>query len=158
MKILAIDPGYERLGVAVIEKQKKGEKKPSLLFSTCIQTSPKDTHSIRLGCIHKEIEKIIKTYSPTHLGIETLFFSKNVKTAIKVAEARGIVLALSNIHNLEIKEFSPQAIKIAVTGHGASNKNAVIKMVPLLIDIKNKIKFDDEFDAIAIGICTLVSI
>lgn len=155
MKVLAIDPGYERLGVAVLEKQKPGERKPTLVFSTCIQTSPKEEHSKRLSQIHLQIESILKKYSPTHLGIETLFFSKNVKTAIKVAEARGIILALADIYNLKIVELSPQAIKIAVTGHGASDKNSVMKMVPLLIDIKNRIKLDDEFDAIAIGLCTL---
>jgi crossover junction endodeoxyribonuclease RuvC len=155
MKVLAIDPGYERLGVAILEKQKQGERKPHLEFSTCIRTSPKDEHSKRLAEIHVQIETLIKQYSPTHLGIETLFFSKNVKTAIKVAESRGIILALAHIHNLKIVELSPQAIKVAVTGHGGSDKQAVIKMVPLLVDIKNRIKLDDEFDAIAIGLCVL---
>lgn len=155
MRVLAIDPGYERLGVAILDKQKPGEKKPTLVFSTCIQTSAKDTHSKRLSEIHTQIESILKEYFPTHLGIETLFFSKNVKTAIKVAESRGIILALAELHNLKITELSPQAIKIAVTGHGASDKTAVIKMVPLLIDIKTSIKFDDEYDAIATGLCTL---
>lgn len=155
MRVLAIDPGYERLGVAIIDKQKSGEKKPTLVFSACIQTSAKDPHSKRLGDIHIQIESILKEYSPTTLGIETLFFSKNVKTAIKVAESRGIILALAHLYNLEIIELSPQAIKIAVTGHGASDKKAVIKMVPLLIEIKNRIKFDDEYDAIATGLCAL---
>lgn len=155
MRVLAIDPGYERLGVAILDKQKPGEKKPTLVFSTCIQTSAKDTHSKRLSEIHTQIESILKEYSPTNLGIETLFFSKNVKTAIKVAESRGIILALAELHNLKITELSPQAIKIAVTGHGASDKTAVIKMVPLLIDIQGPIKYDDEYDAIATGLCTL---
>ena len=155
MRVLAIDPGYERLGVAVLDKQKQGEKKPTLIYSTCIQTSAKDIHSKRLADIHTQIESILKEYSPTNLGIETLFFSKNVKTAIKVAESRGIILALAHLYNLKITELSPQAIKVAVTGHGASDKKAVIKMVPLLIEIKNHIKFDDEYDAIATGLCTI---
>lgn len=155
MRVLAIDPGYERLGVAVLDKQKVGEKKPTLIYSTCIQTSTKDTHSRRLSEIHTQIESILKEYSPDALGIETLFFSKNVKTALKVAESRGIILALAHLYNLKITELSPQAIKIAVTGHGSSDKKAVIKMVPLLIEIKNRIKFDDEYDAIATGLCVL---
>lgn len=155
MRVLGIDPGYERLGVAIIDKQAPTERKPHLIFSTCIQTSAKDKHPKRLADIYTAVEAIIKEYSPTHLGIETLFFSKNVKTAIKVAESRGIILALAHLHNLKIVELSPQAIKIAVTGHGASDKTAVIKMVPLLIDIKNSIKLDDEFDAIATGLCVL---
>lgn len=155
MRVLAIDPGYERLGVAVLDKQKQGERKPTLIYSTCIQTSVKDIHSKRLADIHTQIESILKEYSPTNLGIETLFFSKNVKTAIKVAESRGIILALAHLYNLKITELSPQAIKVAVTGHGASDKKAIIKMVPLLIEIKKQIKFDDEYDAIATGLCTL---
>lgn len=155
MRVLAIDPGYERLGIAILDKQKPGERKPILVFSTCFQTSAKDSHSKRLAQIHSEIQRILETYSPTHLGIETLFFSKNVKTAIKVAEARGIILALAEIYNLKIVELSPQQIKIAVTGYGNSDKNSVIKMIPLLVEIKNSIKFDDEFDAIATGLCVL---
>ncbi|MEN9921427.1 MAG: crossover junction endodeoxyribonuclease RuvC, crossover junction endodeoxyribonuclease RuvC [Candidatus Parcubacteria bacterium] len=155
MRVLAIDPGYERLGIAILDKQKIGERKPSLVFSTCFQTSAKDSHSRRLAQIHSEIQRVLEEYSPTHLGIETLFFSKNVKTAIKVAEARGLILALAEIYNLKIVELSPQQIKIAVTGYGNSDKNAIIKMVPLLIEIENKIKFDDEFDAIATGLCVL---
>lgn len=155
MRVLAIDPGYERLGIAVLDKQKPGDRKPTLVFSTCFQTSAKDSHAKRLAQIHSQIESLLKEYSPTHLGIETLFFSKNVKTAIKVAEARGLILALAEIYNLKITELSPQAIKIAVTGYGSSDKTAVIKMVPLLIDIKNSVKLDDEFDAIATGLCVL---
>ncbi len=157
MRVLAIDPGYERLGVAIVDKQKPGEKKPVLIYSSCIQTSSKDSHSKRLADIHVQVETLIKKYSPTHLGIETLFFSKNVKTAIKVSESRGIILALAYLYKLKITELSPQAIKIAVTGHGASDKKAVIKMVPLLIEIKNHIKFDDEYDAIATGLCVLAN-
>jgi crossover junction endodeoxyribonuclease RuvC len=155
MRVLAIDPGYERLGIAVLDKQKPGDRKPTLVFSTCFQTSAKDSHAKRLAQIHSQIELLLKEYSPTHLGIETLFFSKNVKTAIKVAEARGLILALAEIYNLKITELSPQAIKISVTGYGSSDKTAVIKMVPLLIDIKNSVKLDDEFDAIATGLCVL---
>ncbi len=154
-RVLAIDPGYERLGIAILDKQKPGERKPSLVFSTCFQTSKKDPHPKRLAQIHLFLENIFKEYSPTHIGIETLFFGKNVTTAIKVAEARGIILALAEIYNLKIVELSPQAIKIAVTGHGSSDKDAVIKMVSLLVDIKKSIKLDDEFDAIATGLCVL---
>jgi crossover junction endodeoxyribonuclease RuvC len=173
MKILGIDPGYERLGVSIIEKQKIG--KPKLLFSECFKTSAKDEHSLRLSQILLEIEEVIKKYKPTHLGIETLFFNANVKTAMKVAESRGVVLATAKKEGLEICELSPQAIKIAVTGYGNSDKKAVMKMIPLLIDIpdstssvvanpaysssgvakKNSVMLDDEYDAIAVGLCVL---
>jgi crossover junction endodeoxyribonuclease RuvC len=145
MKIIGIDPGYERLGIAVIEKTNhksphfakasRGAQKTNLVFSETFKTSTKDEHPERLFQIQTEIERIIKKYKPERLGIETLFFNKNVKTAIKVAEARGIILALAQKNNLKIFELSPQQIKIAVTGYGKSDKNAISKMVSLLIEI-----------------------
>lgn len=159
MKILGIDPGYERLGIAVLEKQKsetRNQKKMKLVFSETFKTSIKDSHPKRLFQIQKEIERVIKKYKPEKLGIETLFFNKNVKTAIKVAESRGIILALAEKNSLEILELSPQQIKIAVTGYGGADKTSMIKMIPLLVEIKNtKIKLDDEFDAIGVGIAVL---
>ena len=77
MKILGIDPGYERLGIAVLEKVKEKEKQ-KLIFSECFQTSTKDSHPQRLSQIQKEVERIIKKYKPNKLAIETLFFNKNV--------------------------------------------------------------------------------
>ena len=149
MRVLGIDPGYERLGIAVLETGHK----PELIFSECFKTSTKDLHSERLAKIQKELEKIIKKYKPEILGVETLFFNKNIKTAIKVAEARGIILATAQINKLKIQELSPQQIKIAVTGYGKSDKKAIMKMIPMLVDLKQKTKMlDDEFDAIAASI------
>ena len=150
MKILAIDPGYERLGIAVIEKN-KGEKE-NLLFSKCFRTSSKEDHNIRLSKLGEEIEKVIEEYKPEKLAIETLFFSKNTKTALKVAEARGVIIERCTSLGLDVKEFSPQEIKIAVTGSGSSDKNQVMKMIPLLIKVGDLKKQDDEFDAIATGL------
>lgn len=154
MKVLAIDPGYERLGIAVLEKQKG---KDVLLHSECFQTDKKDEHSKRLFLIYTKLKEIIETYSIDTCAIETLFFSTNVKTALKVAELRGVILVLCEIYNIKIHEYSPQAIKLGVTGYGKSDKSAVIKMIPLLITLNKKIKRDDEFDAIAIGITCLSS-
>jgi len=155
MKILAIDPGYERLGIAVLEKQKGKE---TLLHSECFQTDKKEAHSKRLFFIYTRLTELITSYSIDTCAIETLFFSTNVKTALKVAELRGVILTLCEIHNIAIHEYSPQAIKIGVTGYGKSDKTAVIKMIPLLIKIDKEIKYDDEFDAIAVGITCLNSV
>jgi len=154
MKVLAIDPGYERLGIAVLEKQKG---KDILLFSECFQTNKKDEHPKRLFLIYTRLKELIEEYSISTCAIETLFFSTNVKTALKVAELRGVILVLSEIYKLKLHEYSPQAIKLGVTGYGKSDKNAIIKMIPLLIKIDKKIKHDDEFDAIAVGITCLNS-
>jgi crossover junction endodeoxyribonuclease RuvC len=154
MKILGIDPGYERLGIAIIEKE--SSKKNKLIFSETFKTSSKDSNAERLFQIQTEIERVIKKYKPERLGIETLFFNKNVKTAIKVAEARGIILALAQKNKLKIFELSPQQIKIAVTGYGKSDKTAISKMVSLLIETnKNSTMLDDEYDAIAAALAVM---
>jgi len=155
MRVLAIDPGYERLGIAVLEKL--DSEKETLLFSECFKTSPKDEFYDRIAQIQKRIEWVLSEYSPDDLSIETLFFNQNVKTALKVAESRGVVIATSRNFGLDIFEYSPQQIKTSVTGDGGSDKTSVIKMIPLLIKIHNGIKVDDEFDAIAAGICHISS-
>ena len=149
MKVIAIDPGYERMGVAIIEKTSKEEV---LLFSECFKTSSKISHAERLKLIGKEIEKLIKKYKPDAMAIETLFFKNNQKTGMLVAEARGVMLYIASSLEIDVKEFSPMAIKIAVTGYGSSEKEQVTYMVEKLIKIKTKIKYDDEYDAIAVGL------
>lgn len=148
--ILAIDPGYERLGIAVIKKQ---GSKETLLFSECFHTPKEKTHGERLAMLALEVEKVIAEFAPDDLAIETLFFNDNTKTAIKVAEARGVVIAVAAKAGLTVYEYGPLQIKIAVTGYGRSAKDAVITMVKRLIAIPEKKKIvDDEFDAIAVGL------
>ncbi len=149
MRVIAIDPGYERMGVAIIEKTNNKEE---LLFSECFKTSSKIHHAERLKLIGQEIEGLIKKYEPEVMVIETLFFKNNQKTAMHVSEARGVMLYVASALGLKVVEFSPMAIKIAVTGYGNSEKDQVIFMVKKLIKIKNKIKYDDEYDAIAAGL------
>jgi crossover junction endodeoxyribonuclease RuvC len=149
MRIIAIDPGYERVGIAILEK---GTGKETLLFSACFKTSTKEKHEDRLRLIGEEIEKIIKKYKPEAMGIETLFFKTNAKTAMKVSEARGVIMYEASKNNLKIMEFSPLQIKVAVTGYGKSDKEQVTEMVKRLIKITEPIKYDDEYDAIAVGL------
>lgn len=152
MRVLAFDPGYDRLGVAVLEKTTNRE---TLLYSTCIQTNKSTTLSQRIFLLGTEIETLITKYSPDCVAIETLFFNKNVKTAIGVAQARGMILYLAEKANCTIYEFGPQEIKVAVTGYGKSDKTAVYTMVQRLVkDVPEK-AHDDEYDAIAVGITCL---
>jgi crossover junction endodeoxyribonuclease RuvC len=150
MRIIAIDPGYERLGIAVIEKEMRD--KEFLLYSACFRTSAKLSHAERLELIGLEIAKIIEEFEPQALAIETLFFSSNQKTAITVAEARGVILYEAARHELQIYEYGPGQIKVAVTGYGKSDKDAIHMMVDKLVKIDKKIKLDDEYDAIAVGL------
>lgn len=150
-RILAIDPGYERLGIAVLEKN-DGDRKETLLFSECFKTKTTNTHAERLSLLGQEISKVIEKYKPEALAIETLFLTTNHKTVMHVSEARGVILYESARHNLSIHEYSPPQIKSAVAGDGHCDKKAIIKMVPLLIKLEKQIKHDDEYDAIAVGL------
>ncbi len=152
MKVLAIDPGYDRLGIAVLEK-KSG--KEILHYSDCIITDKKSELAERLFVIGEHVQKLIKKHQPDTVAIETLFFNKNQKTAIGVAQARGIILFLAKQAGCAINEFGPQEIKVAVTGYGKSDKSAVIEMVKRLIPESPTKALDDEYDAIAIGITAL---
>lgn len=152
MRVVSVDPGYDRLGIAVLEYSDGKEK---LLYSGCIETNKGNTLNERLVFLGNEFERIIKEYSPNTLGIETIFFNKNIKTAIGVAEARGIILYLAQINKCEVFEFGPQEIKVAVTGYGKSDKRAVFDMVARLLPETPSNALDDEYDAIAVGITCL---
>ncbi|MDO8566708.1 MAG: crossover junction endodeoxyribonuclease RuvC [bacterium] len=151
MRILAIDPGYDRLGIAVLEGS---ASRPTLIWSDCVLPK-KGVKADRLAHVSRAITSAIKEYTPRALAIETLFFSVNKKTALGVAEARGAILAAAGIASIPVVEYSPQQIKNAVTGYGGADKRAVARMVPKLLALPEKKRFDDELDAIAIGITAL---
>lgn len=152
MKVLAFDPGYDRLGVAVMDRQ---DDKEQLLFSTCVTTDKNDPLPERLLVIGEAVKKLLVEHTPEAVAIETLFFNKNAKTAIGVAQARGIVIYLAKAADCTIYEFGPQEIKIAVTGYGASDKTAVYQMLNRLITNIPTKAHDDEYDAIAVGVTCL---
>src|SRR3989338_7341204 len=127
MKIISIDPGYERLGIAVLEKTAK--QKETLIFSECFKTSAKLPHHQRLTLIGNKIKEIIKKYKPEVLATEKLFFSGNQKTAMLVAEARGVILYTGRSLGLSVFEYTPNEVKIAITGYGRSEKKQIIDMV-----------------------------
>lgn len=151
-KIIAIDPGYDRCGVAIVSEV---SGKPTVIFSDCITSEKTDEQYLRLASIFNQIETIFKKYKPSHMVIETLFFSVNKKTAIKVAEARGAIMTLAGVNSLPLIELSPQAIKIAMTGTGNATKEQVQKMVRLTVSLPKESKLDDEIDAIALGVAGL---
>lgn len=152
MRVIAVDPGYDRLGVAVLELENGTEK---LLYSGCVETDRNQPLTDRLFKIGDSFLSLLKTYSPTTLAIETLFFNQNQKTAMGVAQARGILIYLALENNCAVYEFGPQEIKIAVTGYGKSDKTAMIDMVKRLVPAAPTTALDDEYDAIAVGITCL---
>lgn len=154
MRVIAIDPGYDRLGVAVMEYQNGQE---ALLYSTCVESNRSHDLPSRLLTIGDTFLAIVDEYTPDTLAVETLFFNKNVKTAIGVAEARGMLLYIAKGAGCTVHEFSPQQIKNAVTGYGKSDKKAVIDMVCRLVRGAPQKALDDEYDAIAVGVTCLAT-
>ena len=144
---LGIDPGYDRIGWAI---GRGLGSKPAIIDFGCIQTDKKDHLFDRYQAIENQLQKIIKQYQPHDLAIETLFFSKNKKTALQVSEARGVILSCCTRNNLSISEYYPNQIKLTVTGNGQANKVAVEKMIRLQLDIPNQKIIDDAIDAIGI--------
>jgi len=150
MRVLGIDPGFERIGIAVVEKDKS--QKDVLVFSECFKTSARLPFGERLVLIGKEIERVIKEHKPDELAMESLLFNTNQKTAMRVAEARGVILYEACRLGLGINEYTPPEIKMAVTGYGHATKSQVSVMVQKLISINHKITHDDEMDAISVGL------
>lgn len=155
MRVLGIDPGYERLGVAIVEKN--GSEKEKLIFSDCITTPSDEPFPDRLLSLGTELTTIITDHSPHAVSIESLFFNTNQKTALLVAQARGVITYIASEHHLPFFEYNPLQIKLAVTGYGRSDKKQVITMLHHLVQIEKNITHDDEYDAIATALTCLAS-
>lgn len=152
MRILAIDPGYDRMGLAVLEGD---PSRPTHVWSDCI-LPPKGAVEGRLAFVHEAVAAAIKDHAPDRVAIESLFWSTNNKrSALGVAEARGAALSAAAEAGLSVSEHSPQQVKLAVTGYGNADKKAVASMIPRLIVLPPKKRLDDELDAIALAICAL---
>jgi crossover junction endodeoxyribonuclease RuvC len=152
MKVIGVDPGYDRLGVAVMEKDGGKER---LIFSTCILTDKKAALPERIGEAGAQFRSIISEHRPDQVAIETLFFNKNQKTAVAVAEARGAIIFLAREYGAAVKEFGPAEVKVAVTGYGKSDKTAVTDMLRRLVPNIPLKAMDDEYDAIAVAVTAL---
>ncbi len=155
MRVLAFDPGYERLGAAVLEKQKGKE---ILLHSECIRTSAKSDFALRLKELGKAAEALIKKWKPDAVALEEVFFEKNAKTAMQIAEVRGALMYMAASKNLTVHQYTPGEVKIAVTGYGRAGKADIALMVPKLLALPPRNRLDDELDAIAVGITCLASV
>ncbi|MDP3989493.1 MAG: crossover junction endodeoxyribonuclease RuvC [bacterium] len=150
IRILGIDPGYERLGYAIVEKPLRG--KEIVTASGCIRTKANTPFFGRLKEVGEEVERIISQYKPTILAIEQLYFATNAKTVMSVSEARGVILYAGARNGLSVFEYTPLQIKTTVTGDGRADKKQLMFMIPKLATIESKPKLDDEFDAIAVAL------
>jgi len=154
MITMGIDPGYERLGLAVIRTS--AGKKDELLYSTCLITAKTKPFHERLKQLADGVEKILSKYQPDTLAIEELFFSGNQKTAMKVSEARGMIIYLAIRAGIKIINLTPLQVKMSITGFGRADKTQVSSMVGKLIRLPVGKHLDDEIDAIAIAIAGVV--
>lgn len=151
MRVLAIDPGYDRAGIAVVEGD---PSRPSVVWSDCV-LPPKGLREERLSVVLLAVTNAIAQHTPDALALETLFFSTNKKTALGVAEARGAILAAAGSAKLRVIECSPQQVKLAITGNGRADKGAIARMIPRLVTLRARKRLDDELDAIGVGIAAL---
>ena len=162
MRVLAFDPGFERLGVAVVEKN---NGKETVVHSECVRTDASLTFSERLLALGTATEALIRKFKPDAMALEEIFFGKNAKTGVQIAEVRGMLTYLGMQKGLVVYGYTPLEVKIAVTGYGKSDKSAVAAMVEKLVELprnpstdKRVKRLDDELDAIAIGLTCLASV
>jgi crossover junction endodeoxyribonuclease RuvC len=152
MKVLGIDPGYGRCGMAVVERQ---DGKDRLVVSECVETKAGDDFVFRLSSIIDRCRKLIEEHEPAAFAIEKLYFNANQKTAMRVAEARGALIECATEHGVEVFEYTPSQIKSAIGSSGRADKKQIASMLRFLIKIDKPVKHDDEYDAIAIALAHL---
>ncbi len=150
MIILGIDPGTATTGYGVI-KEENG--KVSAVSYGCILTKANTPLGDRLEQIHNSLEDLIKKYQPDEIAVEELFFSTNVKTAMAVGQARGVVLLTCKKNRCLVAEYTPNQVKNAICSYGKADKCQVQNMVKVLLKLKEIPKPDDAADALAIAIC-----
>ncbi|MBV9159759.1 MAG: crossover junction endodeoxyribonuclease RuvC [Candidatus Kaiserbacteria bacterium] len=154
MRVLAIDPGFGRCGIAVLEKN---PKRDLVIYSDCIETPASASFPERLAIILAVCEAALRTHRPDCLAMEKLYFKANRTTALKVAEVRGAIIALAGSAGLPFSEYSPAEVKSATAGYGKADKKQIAAMVRVLVSMEKEKCLDDEYDAIAVGITHLAS-
>ncbi len=153
-RILGIDPGIAKLGYAVIDTEAKLSQ-IKLLSCGIIKTEKTASDSERLAEIRRDLSIIFDEYQPDIIAVEKLFFFKNPKTIIPVAEARGVVLELAGSYSRPVFELTPLQVKQILTGQGRADKKLVADLVRMELGMEDNIKPDDAADAVAIAICYL---
>ena len=150
MRILGIDPGFAITGYSIVDYI---GNKFSLIISGAITTKAGTSFPLRLTKIFDDLNEIIENYKPDAISVEELFFNQNTKTAIQVAEARGVILITGCKKNIPTFEYTPLQIKQAVVGYGRADKSQVQKMIKTILNVKELPKLDDTTDSIAAAIC-----
>ncbi len=150
MVVLGIDPGYAIVGYGLIDYQGINYH---ALGCGAVTTNADTPFEERLKIIFENVTELIKTHKPQALAIESLYFQNNQKTAIMVAEARGVILLAAELQGLPVFEYTPLQVKTAVTGYGKAKKPQVMEMTKRLLNLSKMPRYDDTCDALAVAIC-----
>ncbi|OHA15757.1 MAG: crossover junction endodeoxyribonuclease RuvC [Candidatus Tagabacteria bacterium RIFCSPLOWO2_01_FULL_42_9] len=153
MIILGIDPGFGKLGYALIESDGNITR---IIDCSCVETSGRESYEKRLMAVGNKTKNLISKHKPKAIAFEKVFFAKNQKTAMEIAEVRGVLRYLAALAKTPVREYTPLEVKMALTGYGRAPKEQVQKMLKLLLKIKSLPKSDDACDALAIGITCAV--
>ena len=147
--IFGVDPGIARTGYGIIE-EKMG--RTALLTYGCITTKPND-QSKRLMIVHHELKELLRFYQPACVAVEQLYFAKNTTTALIVSEARGVILLTAALFDVPVFEYTPNQVKLAVTGSGTADKQQIQTMIARLLGLHSIPKPDDAADGLAVALC-----
>jgi crossover junction endodeoxyribonuclease RuvC len=148
--VLGIDPGTAATGYGLVERT--GSRLRAIDYG-CVETRPEHELPQRLLQIHRAVSELIELHRPALLGVERLFFNRNVQTAFAVGQARGAVLLAAAEHGLPVFEYGPHEVKMAVTGYGRAGKEQVQRMVQVVLGMPSLPRPDDAADALAVAIC-----
>lgn len=155
MRVLGIDPGTAIVGYSIIDYK---NNKIQLIDYGCIYTNKEDSLSLRLEQVYLRVESLINLYKPDHMAIEELFFFKNQKTIISVAQSRGVIILKAQLSGLDIYNYTPLQVKTGITGYGRANKKQVQEMTKIILKLSEIPKPDDAADALAICITHINSL
>lgn len=151
MFVLGIDPGLTRCGYGCIEWS--GPNRVRAVAAGVIQTHHTEELPKRLAIIQQEIQALIADYSPGVVAIERVLFQVNVRTAMAVGHASGVIMAAGSLAGCEVQQYSPNEIKLAVTGYGGADKQQVERMVRAQLKLEKELRPVDAADAIAVALC-----
>ena len=152
MFVLGIDPGLTRCGFGLVEGSFEGVESFRAVRAGTIETSPDEPVERRLRQLHVELDELLRDTRPAAVVVERVFYQRNAKTAIPVAQASGVAIALAGVENVAVRQFTSQEVKLAVTGYGAASKSQVQGMVARLCGLSEVPRPADAADALALGI------
>ncbi len=148
MKVLGIDPGTAAMGYGIVERIGGRLRE---VDHGCLVTSPDLSMPERLLAVHSLVDELLELHQPDLMGVERLFFSRNVQTALGVGQARGVILLAAAEHGTPVREATPNEVKSAIAGYGAADKEQVQRMVQLVLGMSERPRPDDAADALAIA-------